>query len=160
MLSFNKTVGSTVVLDTGLIIEFLMGTPIGAIINEMIFKNTYISAVLLTPLTLVEIYYIIRRRESPERARDEIDKIRRIVRIHPIDEFVEIIGELKATTSISLSDVASIGLAEYKDVKAIFKHEEEIDKKLAQYSFETFTKRIVFIEDFPFYKKMIEEFES
>ncbi|MHA1682327.1 MAG: hypothetical protein ACTSUE_15425 [Promethearchaeota archaeon] len=60
---------------------------------------------------------------------------------------------MKATTSISLSDIANIGLAEYQDVKVIFKHETEIDDKLAQHASETFTKRILFIEDFPFYKE-------
>ena len=129
--SFNKVIGSTVVLDTGLLIAFLTGTKVGAIIDEMIFKNTYITSILLTPLTLVEIYYIIRRKSSPNRAKNEVNKIRQITRVVPIDEFVEIIGELKATTSISLSDVANIGLAEYQDVKVLFKHESEIDDKLA-----------------------------
>ncbi|MHA1681622.1 MAG: hypothetical protein ACTSUE_11480 [Promethearchaeota archaeon] len=151
--SFNKVVGSTVVLDTGLLVEFLTGTKIGAIIDEMIFKNPFITSVLLTPLTLVEIYYIIRRKSTPGRARNEIKKIREIARIIPIDEFIEIVGELKATTSISLSGVANIGLAEYQDVKIIFKHETEIDDNLAQHASETFTKRIIFIEDFPFYKE-------
>ncbi|MFX0102385.1 MAG: PIN domain-containing protein [Candidatus Hodarchaeota archaeon] len=153
MRSFNKVVGSTVVLDTGLLIEFLTGTEIGATIEKVVFKNKFITSILLTPLTLIEIYYIIRRKSTSERARNEIKKVRKLARIVPIDEFVEIIGELKATTSIALSDVANIGLADYKDVKVLFKHETEIDEKLAQHASETFTERIVFIEDFPFYKE-------
>ncbi|MHA1368847.1 MAG: PIN domain-containing protein [Promethearchaeota archaeon] len=153
--NFNKVVGPTVVLDTGLLVEFLTGTKIGAIIDEMVFKNHFITSVLLTPITLIEIYYIIRRKSTSERARIVINKIREITRIVPLDKFVDIIGELKATTSISLSDVASIGLAVYKDVKVIFKHENEIDNKLKRDGSKTFSKRIIFIDDFPFYKERL-----
>jgi len=152
--------GSTVVLDTGLLVEFLMGTKTGAVLDVMVFKNPYITSVLLNPLALIEIYYIIRRKSTPERARAEMNKIRKIFQIAPLEDYLEIIGELKATTSIALADVASIALAEYKDVKVLFKHEEEIDEKLKHHGSDAFFGRIVFIEDFPVYKEIEKKFEK
>ncbi|MEX2683500.1 MAG: PIN domain-containing protein [Candidatus Sigynarchaeota archaeon] len=158
--SFNQVMGSTVVLDTSLLVEFLMGTKTGAVLDVMVFKNPFITSVLLNPLALIEIYYIIRRKSTPERARAEVNKIRKIVQIVSLEDYLEIVGELKATTSIALADVASIALAEYKDVKVLFKHEEEIDEKLEHHSSDAFIRRIVFIEDFPSYKEIEKKFEK
>jgi predicted nucleic acid-binding protein len=108
----------------------------------------------LNPLALVEIYYVIRWKGSAERARAEVAKIRKLVRVVPLDDYLEIIGEIKATTSIALADVASIALAEHQDVKVLFKHEEEIDEKLKQHGSEAFVRRVIFLEDFPSYKEI------
>jgi predicted nucleic acid-binding protein len=145
-------VGSTVVLDTGLLVEFLMGTKTGTILDTMVFRNPYITSILLNPLALVEIYYVIRRKSTTERARAEVSKVRKLVRVVPLEDYLETVGELKAATSIALADVASIALAEHQDVKVLFKHEEEIDEKLKQHGSEAFIRRIVFIEDFPSFK--------
>ena len=46
---FNKTVGSFIVIDTGLLIEFLSASQHGKKIDAMIFKNEYIASVLISP---------------------------------------------------------------------------------------------------------------
>ena len=118
-------------IDTGLLLEYLSGSPAGKIVDEMIFKNKYIASVLTCPLTFVEVYYLVRCKSNKERAQEEIKKIKKLVSILPIDNYLELLGEIKAITAFSLTDAANIALAEYKSISYVFKHEKEIDKKLA-----------------------------
>jgi len=149
--TFNLVVGSSLVIDTGVFIEFLSGTVAGGKISEMVFKNPFIASILINPLTCIEIYYLIRRKSSPERAREELNKVKKLVRIVPLEEFIEIVGEIKATTSLSLTDAANIALAEYKNIKVLFKHEQELDDQIGTKSDMPFRSRIVFVDDFTFY---------
>lgn len=153
MRTFNKTVSTSLVIDTGLMLEYLSGSKAGKIVDEMIFKNSYIASVLTGPLTLVEVYYLVRRKSNKERAEEEVNKIKKLVTILPIDNYLELLGEIKTVTAFSLTDAANIALAEYKNIFSVFKHEQEIDKKLALSKSTPYTSRIVFIDDFPYYKK-------
>lgn len=153
MRTFNKTVSTSLVIDTGLMLEYLSGSKAGKIVDEMIFKNEYIASVLTGPLTLVEVYYLVRRKSNKERAEEEVNKIKKLVTILPIGNYLELLGEIKAVTAFSLTDAANIALAEYKNISSVFKHEQEIDKKLALSKSTPYTSRIVFIDDFPYYKE-------
>lgn len=153
MRTFNKSVSTSLVIDTGLLIEYLSGSKAGKIVDEMIFKNNYIASVLTCPLTLVEVYYLVRRKSNKERAEGEVNKIRSLVTILPIDNYLELLGEIKAITAFSLTDAANIALAEYKNISSVFKHEQEIDKKLTLSKSTPYTSRIVFIDDFPYFKE-------
>ena len=148
MRTFNKTIGSSLVVDTGLLIEFLSASEHGKKIDEMIFKNEFIASVLISPLTLVEIYYLTRRKSSMQRAKETINKIKNLITIAPLEEYLELLGEIKALTAFSLADSANIALAEYKNISVIFKHEQEIDNRLKQSTETPFASRIVFIDDF------------
>lgn len=156
MRTFNKSVSTSLVIDTGLLIEYLSGSKAGKIVDEMIFKNDYIASVLTCPLTLVEVYYLVRRKSNKERAEGEVNKIRSLVTILPIDNYLELLGEIKAITAFSLTDAANIALAEYKSISSVFKHEQEIDKKLTLSKSTPYTSRIVFIDDFPYFKERFE----
>ncbi len=147
--SFNNATGSIVVLDTGLLLEYLSGTPAGKSIETMVFENDYMTSVLVTPLTLVEIYYLIRRKATKERAKEEIEKIKKLVRVVPLEDYLENMGELKATTGIALADVATIACAERSEGRALFKHETELDGQLQGLASADLSSRIVFIDDFP-----------
>ncbi len=151
--TFNKTVSTSLVIDTGLMLEYLSGSKAGGIINEMIFTNDYIASVQTSPLTLVEVYYLVRSKSNTERAEEEVNKIKKLVSIQPIDNYLELLGEIKAVTAFSLTDAANVALAEYKSISCVFKHEQEIDKKLTLSKSTPFTSRIVFIDDFPYFQK-------
>ena len=134
-------------------LEYLSGSKAGKIVDEMIFKNDYIASVLTGPLTLVEVYYLVRRKSNKERAEEEVNKIKKLVTILPIDNYLELLGEIKSVTAFYLTDAANIALAEYKNISSVFKHEQEIDKKLALSKSTPYTSRIIFIDDFPYFKK-------
>jgi predicted nucleic acid-binding protein len=86
-----------------------------------------------------------------ERAKEEIDKRKKLVRIVPLEEFAELVGEIKVMTSLSLADAANIALGEHKNVKVLFKHKHELDDQVTRHADASFRARIVFIDDFPYY---------
>lgn len=156
MRTFNKSVSTSLVIDTGLLLEYLSGSKVGKIIDEMIFKNDYVASVLTSPLTMVEVYYLVRRKSNKSRAEEEVNKINKLVSLLSLDNYLELLGEIKAVTAFSLTDAANIALAEYKNISVVFKHEHEIDKKLTSSKSTPFTSRIVFIDNFPYFKKHFE----
>lgn len=149
--TFNKSVGSLVVVDTGILIEYLSGSEKGLKIKEMIFSNPFIVSVFVTPLTIIEIYFILRRKNSKEKADLFTYQIRELTKLIPIDDLIELIGEIKASTPFSIVDCSNIAVAEDKKIKVIFKHEKEIDKILEEHSNLGFTGRITFVDDFSYY---------
>ncbi len=146
--TFNQAVSASIVVDTGLILEYLNGSEEGKKVEVMIFQNPYIISVFVSQLTLIELYYLIRRKSSPERAKEELDKVRKITQTVPLDDFLEIVGEIKATTSFALADCATLALADLKKISALFKHESEIDARIAKDKSNSYVSRIVFIDDF------------
>lgn len=151
--TFNSAIGPYIVVDTGIIIEFFAGSENGVKIKEMIFSNPYIVSIFITPLTIIEVYYIIRRKNSKEDAISIIDKIKKLTKIVSIDDFLELIGEIKSSTPFSLTDCTNIALAEKKDVKVLFKHETEIDKLIEGSKNLQFTSKLVFIDDFSYFNQ-------
>lgn len=149
--TFNQTVGTSVVVDSGVILEYLTGSPASKRIEQMLFQNPYIASILVTPLTIIEIYYLIRRESTQERALSEITKLETLVRVVPLEAYLSLVGEVKAVSSFALADSASIALAESRQLKVLFKHEQEIDKKVQSNQEFTFSPRIVFIDDFRAY---------
>lgn len=148
MRTFNKIVGSTCVIDTGLLLEYLSGSEIGRKIDELIFKNEFVSRVYISPLTLIEIYYLIRRKSDIHRANVETKKMRNLVVVYSIVDIYNIIGEIKASSSIALADSSSIGIAEHLRIPVLFKHEYEIDEILKNEEKNVYFERIVFFDDF------------
>ena len=64
---FNQSICPIIIVDTGILIEYFSGSEKGLKIKEMIFSNPFIVSVLITPLTLIEIYYILRRKNSKDK---------------------------------------------------------------------------------------------
>ena len=149
--TFNKSVGPIAVVDTGILIEYLSGSNKGLKIKEMIFSNPFFVSVFVTSLNLIEIYYILRRKNSEEKATQLTNQIRELTKLVPIDDSIELIGEIKSSTPFSIVDCSNIAVAESKNIKAIFKHEKEIDKILEENSNLEFIGRIVFVDDFSYY---------
>lgn len=146
--TFNQAVGPILAIDTGILLEYLTGTETGKKIEQLIFKNSFIISISVSPLTIIEIYYIIRRRTTSERTKTIVKDLKKLVKIVPIDEYLELTGEVKAETNFSIADSAIIALGEYRDIPVIFKKEKEIDKKLQKTTSKQFTSKIVFIDDF------------
>ena len=64
---FNQSISPIIIVDTGILIEYFSGSEKGLKIKEMIFSNPFIVSVLITPLTLIEFYYILRRKNSKDK---------------------------------------------------------------------------------------------
>lgn len=152
---FNQSISPIIIVDTGILIEYFSGSEKGLKIKEMIFSNPFIVSVLITPLTLIEIYYILRRKNSKDKTASIIKQTKELTKLIPIDDQIELIGEIKSVTPFSLVDCSSIAVAENREVNVVFKHEKEIDKLLENRSSLPFTSRIVFIDDFSYYDSWV-----
>jgi predicted nucleic acid-binding protein len=146
--TFNQAVGPIVAVDTGVLLEYLTGTDNGKKIDQLVFKNSFIISISVSPLTIVEIYYIVRRKTTSQRTKTVVRDLKKLVKIIPIEEYLELTGEVKAETSFSIADSAIIALAEYRDIPVIFKKEQEIENKLKKTISKRFTSQIIFIDDF------------
>ncbi len=85
--TFNQAVSVSIVVDTGLILEYLNGSEEGKKVEGMIFQNPYIISVFVSQLTLIELYYLIHRKSSPKHAKDKLDKVRKITQTVPFEFF-------------------------------------------------------------------------
>ena len=147
MKVFNKVMGPEVVVDTGIIIEYLSGSEMGKKIKDSLFLNEFIISILASPLLAVEVYYLLRRKGSKDLTEETVKKLQRIISFIPLEEYINHCGEVKAKHPFALSDCCTLGLAEYKDIKALFIHAREIDEQLQKVTHDQYTKRIVFLDD-------------
>ena len=152
MKAFNKAIGPEIVVDTGIVIEYLNGSEVGKKIKENIFLNEFIVSILATPVLAIEIYYLLRRKSSMKFTMETIKKLQSIITLIPLDEYINNCGEIKAKHPFALSDCCTLGLAQFKDIKALFIHEREIDQQLQKIGSNEYTQRIVFIEDFELFR--------
>jgi len=144
-----------IVVDTGVLLEYLTGSPAGKAIEKMIILNDYIISILISPLTLVEIYYIFLRKNTEEIAEVFLNKIKDLIVTESLEKYIEESAIIKAETAFALADSCTLGLAEYRQITAIFKHENEIDRYLLKAKDKIHISRIVFIDDFPVFKEII-----
>ncbi|MHA1911299.1 MAG: PIN domain-containing protein [Candidatus Kariarchaeaceae archaeon] len=151
MKIFNKAIKHQIVVDTSVLLEFLIGLRKGFKIKEMIIENQFIETILVTPITLVEIYYVIRRKETKEFAEATLSMIQKLCTSVPILDYYRQAAEIKALTSFALADCCCIALAEHKNLPVIFLHEKEIDNRLRTESTKDYLSRIIFIDDFQVY---------
>jgi predicted nucleic acid-binding protein len=150
--TFNRTIGPEVVIDTGIVVEYLEGSPAGKKIKEIVFGNEFVVSILATPVLAIEVYYLLRRKSSKNFAVTMIQKLEDILTFVPLNGYLIHCGEIKALTAFALSDCYTLGLAEYMNLKALFKREKEIENQLQKVGSNQYTQRIVFIDDFQLFK--------
>ena len=148
MKTFNKLIGSEIVVDTGLIIEYLNGNEREKKIYELILTNEFISSILATPILAIEMYYLLRRKSPKQFVEETIKKLRSFITFLPLNDYIAFCGEIKTQHPFALSDCCTLGLAEYKNIKALFVHEKEIDEQFQKVGSNQYTQRVVFIDDF------------
>jgi len=152
LIAFNRVIGPEIVVDTGIIVEYLEGTELGNKILEFIFKNEFINSILATPLLAIEVYYILRRKYSRKFVVNTIKKLQKIITFVPLDDYIMLCGEIKAKHPFALADCCTLGLAAFLELKALFVHETEIDNQLQKAGSNQYTKRILFVDDFDLFK--------
>ena len=147
MQNFNRSIDSAIVIDTGIIIEYLVGDNAESI-NDLIFQNDYITTIYVSSLSLIEVYYIVRRKSSKAQTKNILERLQKLVSIFSLNSIITITGEIKVSTAFSLADSVNIGFAEHLQIPVVFKKESEIEKLLSKDLKNQFIKRIVFIDDF------------
>ena len=107
---------------------------------------------MATPILAIEVYYLLRRKSPKDFVEETIKRLRSIITFAPLNDYIIFCGEIKAKYPFALSDCCTLGLAEYKNIKALFIHEKEIDEQLQKAGSNQDTQRIIFIDDFQTFK--------
>lgn len=133
------------VFDTGVFIEFLAGTRLGASIREPLKSGSIRAST--TELNIAELRYILCRRVGRRSSSEIIGKLVRsgYFRVFPVSELVEYASEIKCERALSLVDCFTIALGEKLDVNVAFaRHERELDEEANRRPFKA---KLIFLED-------------
>ena len=94
------------VLDTGPLIDYLSNEGIADIIEEEIIENPNVTNIIISPITVAEIYYVLCRTKGEKFAAEQTNILKAVVK-------VELEFKLRATAKIN-------------NAPAVFKEEQEI----------------------------------
>lgn len=130
-------------VDTGVLIEFLCGTPLGLKFGEKVAKGDVL--LYITETTVSEVYYILCRQLGTAEAKRKTKILLDSVEVVETKEMQILAGEYKCKRSISLSDCFTIAAAKITGVPALFKKEQELLEEIKK---EKFDIEILFVEDF------------
>lgn len=125
-----------VAVDTGLIIEFYLKSDLGIILKENILENPKINKILLHYYAIIEIYYVLCRNFSPEKAIEFVEDIRNICRIVLTKEIWKEAGDYKCFYAISISDSLSLAIAKRYSIPVLFKSEGELQRAQEKQEFD------------------------
>lgn len=125
-----------IVLDTGPLIDYLCNTGVVEFVQNEVIDNPKIKNIIISPITLTEIFYILCRQKGEIFAKDSIDLLRAAVKVELEFKIREIAGKYKCERAISLADCYTLATAKLNSATALFKKEEEIDNELKNEPFD------------------------
>ncbi len=135
---------SSLVVDTGVLIEYMEGTDLGKKFKERVLMNDGFHSFFISPLTQVEILYITCRKEGFDRAKEIASEFLKNFLKSNEEDLREDAARLKCKFPIALADCYALALACRKDIPLLMKKESEIEKIINQ---EDLQNRIIFIEE-------------
>lgn len=114
------------VVDTGVLIEYYTGSPLGEKVKEILKRPEIL--VYLHAYSLTEFRYILCRIFGQTTAEKESSKLERALEIvrHPSTEVIA--AQIKCAESISLVDCFAIASAIMYQIPVLFKKEIELEK--------------------------------
>ena len=125
----DKLTGITdIVLDTGIIIEYLNEKPtqLQEWLNSNIFLDERQINLHSSEITHAELFYILCRKKSPEFARQTIENVQQYLTFHNELILTETAGRIKCAQSIALADCFTIATGIYLHCPILFKEESEM----------------------------------
>jgi predicted nucleic acid-binding protein len=126
---------SGVVLDTGILIEYLTGSILGQEIDTLIVSNPEVESIIITDLTITELYYINCRLRSTSDSKILLNDMIKAFTISDTKDLRMIAGDIKCDRKISLADCYSIAAAEFHQIPVIFKYERELEREIKKRKF-------------------------
>ncbi|TXT62984.1 MAG: putative PIN domain protein [Promethearchaeota archaeon] len=135
---------NSIVIDTGVFIEFLEGSELGTKFEQFLLDNSDIYHYLVSPLVETELKYFFCRKLGIDEAILMIDDFLKDFYIYPESELRNEASRLKCLYPISLAVCYSISIATLNSIPVIFKKEKELKEKLEKLTNEA---EIRFIED-------------
>ena len=120
------------VLDAGPLIDYLCDVGVAELVQNDIVDNNKVIQIIISPLTLTEIYYVLCRQRGAKFALESIQKIRNAVKIELEFNIRELAGNYKCERAFSLADCYVLATAKINSATAIFKREQELDDELSK----------------------------
>ncbi|MHA1382105.1 MAG: PIN domain-containing protein [Candidatus Helarchaeota archaeon] len=125
-----------VVVDTAPLIDYLCNEGVVDKIQKEIINNPDVTNVIVSPITLAEIFYVLCRAKGEEFATEKTDIIKNAAKIELEFKIRDIAGKYKCERAISLADCYVLATAKINSTIAVFKKEQEIVDELNKKPFD------------------------
>lgn len=129
---FDPSTCSEVLIDTGLLISYLMNENqiITDWFDKFIFTDERSIAVVCNILNLTELFYVTCRKKGKEKAAEVVEQIKQFILCYEDEEINNLAGVIKCQFSISIVDCFSIATAKWLNCPVLFKKEKEMPEDL------------------------------
>lgn len=127
---------NAIVLDAGPIIDYLSNAGIVDIIQKYIIDNKEVTKIIISPITLTEIFYVLCRQKDEKFASEKVNELKKSVKVELEFNLRELAGKYKCKRAISLADCYVLATAKLNSATAVFKPEEEILKEVKKKQFD------------------------
>ncbi len=145
-MNVNKDLHETsIVIDTGVLVELLENSELGIIFSQHFLENPQFERYYISPITDTELKYIFCRRNSYQEAKKIVSDFLKDFIICPESNLRDDAFRLKCNFPISLADSYSLAVAIVLNIPLCMKKEEEIQNNIGKLSSEA---KIIFIDDY------------
>lgn len=126
----------SIVIDTGIFIEFFKETDLGVEFKKIILGNKEIIEVLIHDLIISEIYYIFCRVFDQKQARAYIEDLLEICTVINSKHIRLEAAQIKCERAISLSDSYTCAIGRVYEIPVVFKTEKELEREVMKKAFD------------------------
>lgn len=145
-MSVNKDLHETsIIIDTGVLIELLENSELGKIFSKHFLENPQFERYYISPITDTELKYIFCRRSGYQEAKKIVSDLLKDFIICSESKLRDDAFRLKCNYPISLADSYSLAVAIVLNIPLCMKKEKEILNNLEKLSSEV---KIMFIDDY------------
>lgn len=145
-MSVNRDLHETsIVIDTGVLVEFLENSELGKMFSQHFLENAKFERYYISPITDTELKYIFCRRNGYQEAKKIVSDFLKDFIICSESNLRDDAFRLKCNFSISLADSYSLAVALVLNIPLCMKKEEEILVNIGNLSSEV---KIMFIDDY------------
>ena len=145
-MSVNKDLLETsIIIDTGVLIELLENSELGKIFSKHFLENPQFERYYISPITDTELKYIFCRRSGYQEAKKIVSDLLKDFIICSESKLRDDAFRLKCNYPISLADSYSLAVAIVLNIPLCMKKEKEILNNLEKLSSEV---KIMFIDDY------------
>lgn len=121
---------ASIAVDTGVLFEFLNDSDLGKVFYQKILINPQFQKIYVSPLTEVELKYLMCRQSSYKDAKEFISDFLKDFIIYPESELRDETFRLKCNFPISIADCYSLAVGKILNIPIYMKKEKEIDQVL------------------------------
>jgi uncharacterized protein with PIN domain len=119
---------SDIVLDTGLLVSYLMNESsiMSEWFDQKIFNDESFINVNCNQINMTELFYVICRKQGKEKAIELIEIVKNNMSFYENNEIYNLAGLAKCQFAVYLADCFSIATAKWLDCPVLFKMEKEM----------------------------------